>query len=383
MRTDFGVRTADWKNRIGETDFEHRAKPMNRKSCRQFPSRFVWHWKSALRSLKSAIRNPQFAILVGALFLVLCSSVSAQQQTKIPRIGYISGTGNASNQGPYVEALRQGLRELGYVEGKNFVIEFRGAEGKSDRMPSLVNELVQLKVDVLAVPTVSALRAAKQATNKIPIVMVTQVDPVATGLIDSLARPGGNITGLATLQRDLGGKRLELLAEVVPRLSRVGILRNPDEEVGSIGFKDYEAAARALKIRLQSLEARGSNPDLEGAFRAAVEGRADAVITITNGPLFRNSKRIADLALKNRLPSAYEGGTWVEAGGLMSYSANDLELYRRASTYVDKILKGAKPADLPIEQPTKFEFMLNLKTAKALNLTIPQSVLFRADRVIK
>jgi ABC-type uncharacterized transport system substrate-binding protein len=212
--------------------------------------------------------------------------------------------------------------------------------------------------------------------------MVTQVDPVAAGLVDSLARPGGNITGLATLQRDLSGKRLELLAEVVPRLSRVGMLRNPDDET-AIGFKDYEAAARALKIRLQSLNARGSDPDLEGAFREAVKGRADAVITITNSPLLRNSKRIADLALKNRLPSMYEGSTWVEGGGLMSYLANDLELFRRAATYVDKILKGAKPADMPVEQPTKFELVINLKTAKQIGLIIPQKVLVRADKVIR
>ena len=269
-------------------------------------------------------------------------------------------------------------------KGKNFEIEFRGAEGKPDRMPSLVTELVQLKVDVLVVPTAAgAIHAAKQATKTIPIVMVTLLDPVATGLVDSLAHPGGNITGLATLQRDLSGKRLELLKEVVPRLSRVGVLRNPDEESAVIGFKDYEAAARALKIQLQSLEARGSNPDLEGAFREAIKGRANAVVTITNSPLFRNSKKVTELALKNRLPSMYEGTTWVDNGGLMSYSANDLELFRRAAIYVDKILKGAKPADLPVEQPTKFEFVINLKTAKALNLTIPQSVLFRADRVIR
>ena len=319
-----------------------------------------------------------------AMLLALCVSAEAQPQAKIPRIGYISGTGDSSNPGPYVEALRQGLRDLGYVEGKNFAIEFRGAEGKPERMPSLVTELVHLKVDVLVVPTAGgAIRAAKQATKTIPIVMVTLLDPVATGLVDSLAHPGGNITGLATLQRDLSGKRLELLTELVPRLSRVGVLRNPDEQSGAIGFKDYEAAARALKIRLQSLDVRGPNPDLAGAFREAVKGRSNAVITITNGPLFRNSKRITDLALKNRLPSIYEGSTWVEGGGLMSYSANDLELFRRAATYVDKILKGAKPADLPVEQPTKFEFVINLKTAKALNLTIPQSVLFRADKVIK
>jgi putative ABC transport system substrate-binding protein len=318
-----------------------------------------------------------------ALLYALCLPVSAQQQTKIPRIGYVSGTGDATNQGPYVEALRQGLRDLGYVEGKNFVIEYRGAEGKPDRTPSLVTELVQLKVDVLVVPTALSILTAKQATKTIPIIMVTQVDPVATGLVDSLAHPGGNITGLATLQRDLSGKRLELLAEVVPRLSRVGVLRNPDEPTGAMGFRDYEAAARALKIRLQSLEVRGANPDLAGAFREAVKEHANAIITITNNPLFRNLKTITGLALKNRLPSMYEGSAWVEGGGLMSYSANDLELFRRAAIYVNEILKGAKPADLPVEQPTKFEFVINLKTAKALNLTIPQSVLFRADKVIK
>jgi putative ABC transport system substrate-binding protein len=335
-------------------------------------------------SIGRSERKKISSLALCALLYTLCLPVSAQQPARIARVGYISGTGSASNPGPYVEALRQGLRDLGYVEGKNFEIEFRGAEGKPDRMPSLVTELVQLKVDVLVVPTAAgAIHAAKQATKTIPIVMVTLLDPVATGLVDSLAHPGGNITGLATLQRDLSGKRLELLKEVVPRLSRVGVLRNPDEESAVIGFKDYEAAARALKIQLQSLEARGSNPDLEGAFREAVKGRANALVTITNSPFFRNSKRITDLALKNRLPSMYEGDTWVEAGGLMSYSANDLELFRRAAIYVDKILKGAKPADLPVEQPTKFEFVINLKTAKALNLTIPQSVLFRADRVIR
>ncbi len=333
---------------------------------------------------KSKIENLKWlGLSVIALVLVVTWAVAqAQQPAKVPRIGYVSGTGNASNQGPYVEALRQGLRDLGYIEGKNFVIEYRGAEGKSERMPILVTELVELKVDVLVL-TIGAILAAKQATKTIPIVMVTQVDPVATGLVDSLARPGGNITGLATLQRDLSGKRLELLTEVVPRLSRVGILRDAEGPVSSIGLKDYEAAARTLKIRTQPLDVRGPNPDLAGAFREAVKGRVNAVVTITNNPLFRNSKRITDLALKNRLPSMYEGSTWVDAGGLMSYSANDLELFRRAATYVDKILKGAKPADLPIEQPTKFEFVINLKTANALNLTIPQSVLFRADKVIR
>src|SRR5438034_5356002 len=225
--------------------------------------------------------------LLATILLTTAPAAEAQPQAKIARIGYVSGTGNASNQGPYVEALRQGLRDLGYIEGKNFVIEYRGAEGKSERMPILVTELVTLKVDVLVL-TIGAILAGKQATKTIPIVMVTQVDPVATGLVDSLARPGGNITGLATLQRDLSGKRLELLTEVVPRLARVGILRDAKGPVSSIGLKDYEAAARTLKIRTQPLDVRGPNPDLAGAFREAVKGRVNAVVTITNNPLIRN-----------------------------------------------------------------------------------------------
>ncbi len=351
---------------------------MDAKSSIRLPPSCSDNRKSKIQNLKW----PGLSVIAFVL-VVTWAMAQAQPQAKIPRIGYVSGTGDATNQGPYVEALRQGLRELGYVEGKNFAIEFRGAEGKSDLIPSIVAELVQLKVDILILPVLSALRAPKQATNKIPIVMVTQVDPVATGLVDSLAHPGGNITGLATLQRELSGKRLELLTEVVPGIARIGILRNAEGQVSAIGFRDYEAAARTVKIRVQSLEVRGSNPDLEGAFRKAVKMHANAIITITNSPLFRNSRRVADLALKNRLPSMCEGPTWVDAGGLMSYSANDLELFRRAATYVDKILKGAKPADLPIEQPTKFEFVINLKTANALNLTIPQSVLFRADKVIR
>jgi putative ABC transport system substrate-binding protein len=239
-------------------------------------------------------------------------------------------------------------------------------------------------MDVLVVPIRSAILAAREATKTIPIVMVTGRDPVADGLVDSLARPGGNITGLSTLSRDLGGKRFELLTEVLPRLSRVGILRNADEPSSAVGvFEEYQAAARALKIQIQSLDVRSPNPDLEGAFQTAIKGRLSAIITITSAPLFLQQRRIADLAIKNRLPSMYQGSTWVDAGGLMSYSTNDLEAFRRAATYIDKILKGAKPADLPIEQPTKFEFVINLKTAKQIGLTIPQKVLVRADRVIK
>jgi putative tryptophan/tyrosine transport system substrate-binding protein len=324
-----------------------------------------------------------FVLVFSILILVSPHRADAQEPAKVPRIGYVSGTGDPSNPGPYVEALRQGLRDLGYIDGKNIVIEYRGAEGKLDRVPSLVNELVQLKVDVLVVPIPGAIRAAKQATKTIPIVMVSGVDPVADGLVDSLARPGGNITGLSTLSRELIGKRLELLTEAVPRLSRVGVLRNPDEQTAVSAFKEYEAAARPLKIHLQSLDVRGPNPDLEGAFQTAVKGRASALITVTSGPLFLQRKRIADLAIKNRLPSMYQGSAWVESGGLMSYSTNDLEAFRRAAYYVDKILKGTKPADLPVEQPTKFELVINLKTAKALGLTIPPLVLMRAGKVIK
>jgi putative ABC transport system substrate-binding protein len=322
------------------------------------------------------------ALLVG-LALASFRPAVAQQPPKVPRIGYVSGTGNPSNPGPYVEALRQRVRDLGHIDGKNIVIEYRGAEGKPDRYPSLMNELVQLKVDVLVAPTLPAILAARQATKTIPIVMVTNTEPVAAGLIDSLARPGGNITGLSTLAQDLSGKRLELLTEVVPRLSRVAVLRDADSQNSAITFKEYEATARALKVQLQSLDVRGPNPDLEGAFQAAAKGRTNAIITITHASLFLQQKRIADLAITNRLPSMYHGSTWVESGGLMSYSTDDLAIYRRAATYVDKILKGTKPADLPVEQPTKFELAINLRTAKVLNLTIPPLVLMRADKVIK
>ncbi len=313
------------------------------------------------------------------MLFALCFPVGAQQ----PRIGWVSGSGDPNTPGPQVEAFRQGLRDIGYVEGKNIVVEYRYAEGKMDRIPSLVAELVQLKVDVLVSPNGPAVLAAKQATKTIPIVMVVVLDPVATGIVDSLARPGGNITGVSTLNRELSGKRLELLKEAVPRISRVGFLWDANTTGPNIGFKEYEGAARALKIQLQSLKVRGPNPDLEVAFQAAVKERANAVITVRTGVLNRYPKRIADLALKNRLPSMYEQRQYVEAGGLMSYSTNDAESFKRAAIYVDKILKGAKPADLPVEQPTKFEFVINLKTAKALNLTIPQSVLYRADKVIK
>jgi ABC-type uncharacterized transport system substrate-binding protein len=321
--------------------------------------------------------------LLTTVWLITVSIAEAQQPGKIPRIGYVSASGDSNTPGPQVEAFRQGLRDLGYIEAKNILIEYRYVEGKLDRVPSLVAELVQLRVDILVTTFTLATRAAKQATETIPIVMVVLVDPVATGFVGSLARPGGNITGLTTLSRELGGKRLELLNEAVPGISRIAVIWDADSATGAIAFKEYEAAARALKIQLQPLEVRGPNPDLDGAFQVATKARVVALIIITNPVLLHHAKQIADLAIKNRLPSMHEGSRYIEAGGLMSYSANDVDQYRRAATYVDKILKGTKPSELPVEQPTKFELVINLKTAKQIGLTIPQSVLYRADKVIK
>ena len=329
------------------------------------------------------MRTTILRVALCAMVLAFCSSAEAQESGKIPRIGYVRVVGVPSTPGPNVEAFRQGLKDLGYVEGKNIQIEFRYAEGKRDRVPSLVAELVRLKVDVLISGDDGSIRSAKDATKTIPIVMVINQDPVATGLVDSLARPGGNITGISRLTRELSGKRLELLTEVVPGLARVGILWDVTAEGPNISFKEYQAAAHALKIQLQSLEVRGPDPDLAGAFQSAVKGRAGALITIGNSLLNRHRKQITDYAIKHRLPSMYESSQWIESGGLISYSSSDAESYRRAAWMVDKILKGTKPADIPVEQPTKFELVINLKTARQIGLTIPQSVLFRADRVIK
>jgi putative tryptophan/tyrosine transport system substrate-binding protein len=324
-----------------------------------------------------------FRLALCASLFALCVPAAAQQPAKIPRIGFVGASGTSNDPRSNFNVFRQGLRDLGYVDGKNILIEYRNAEGKLDLIPILVDELVQLKIDVLVSTNPTAIRAAKQATKTIPIVMVSSVDPVATGIVDSLARPGGNITGLSLLARELSGKRLELLIEAVPGVRRVGVLWDADSSAAAIGLKEYEAAARALKVQLQPLEVRGPSPDLESAFQAATKGRASALIVVRTSVLNRYSKLIADLAIKTRLPSMFEVNAYVEVGGLMSYANSDSESFKRAAIYVDKILKGAKPADLPVEQPTKFEFVINLKTAKALNLTIPQSVLFRADRVIR
>src|SRR5215510_12158562 len=337
------------------------------------------------RSKNSALiaQHSVLSVALCTLFLAVCSPGLAQQPAKVPRIGYVSTSHDSKNPGPLLEAFRRGLRELGYSEGKNILVEYRYAEGNRKRIPEIVAELVQLKVDVLVSPVSPAIRAAKQATKTIPIVMVVSTDPVAAGFVESLARPGANITGLSLLTRDLSGKRLELFREAVPRLSIVGVLRDAQGPTSATAFKDYEAAARALRIPLQSLEVRGPNPDLERAFQAAANGHISAIITMTNLVLSRSEKRIADLAVKNRLPSMFEASHYVDAGGLMSYAGNDAESYRRAAVFVDKILKGAKPADLPVEQPMKFEFVINLKTAKQIGITILPTVLARADKVIK
>jgi putative tryptophan/tyrosine transport system substrate-binding protein len=302
-----------------------------------------------------------------------------QQPKKVARIGYIIGS---SPNGVTTEAFRQGLRELGYVEGQNIVIEYRYAEGKSGRLPDLAAELVRLNVEVIVAAGGSpAIQAARNATRTIPIVMTGLIDPVAWGFIASLDRPGGNITGLSHGGYELIGKRLELLKETVPRASRVAVFWNRPLAADLIS-KEMQAASHALGLQIQSLEVRGPN-DLEGAFRAAVKGRAGG-LTVGSGPVFgSNRNRILDFAATKRLPGVYPWREYVEDGGLMSYAPNLPDAYRRAATYVDKILKGGKPADLPVEQPTKFEFIINLKAAKQIGLTIPPNVLARADKVIK
>ena len=288
-------------------------------------------------------------LALSAMLLAPCWPIQAQQTKKVSRVGFLLQrvSPTPTTPDPFADAFRQGLRDLGYIEGKNILIEYRYAEGKRDRTSSQVAELVQLKVDVLVVRSISAIRVAKQASKMIPIVMVTTQDPVATGLIGSLARPGGNITGLTGLTRELSGKRLELLKEAVPGISRVGVLRNADSAEAANVSKHYEAAARALKIQLQSLDVRAPNPDYEGAFQAAAKGRASAIITVT-GPLTASyPKRIADLAIKYRLPSMYEGSNYVEAGGLMSYSSSDTESFRRAATMSTKFSKAQNPLTCP------------------------------------
>jgi putative ABC transport system substrate-binding protein len=324
-------------------------------------------------------------LVIAILVLVSFHLAEAQQAGKVYRVGTIRSIGGPArlSRSRNWNAFLQGLRDLGYIEGQNLLIEYRYGKGRLDRMPNLVNELVQQKVDVIVVTNQVAIRAAKKATKTIPIVMMSSIDPVAAGHVDSLARPGGNITGLTRLKGGLSAKRVELLKEVVPKMSRLAILWDPDGPGPTAAFKESEAAARVLKLDLQSLEVRGPNPDFENAFQAAKKGRRDALIIIGNPTITQHRKRIMKLVTRNRLPSMTPSLRWVEDGGLMSYQASRTDLARRAATYVDKILKGAKPADLSVEQPLKFVLVINLKAAKQLGITVPGSVLFQADRVIK
>jgi len=318
------------------------------------------------------------------LFVGLAGGVESQQPKKVPRIGYLSLLLPA-HESTRSEAIRLALRELGYIEGQNIAIEYRYAEGKRDRFPELAAELVRLKVDIIVAAGGDPLiLAAKNATKTIPIVMVGPgIDPVEAGLVESLARPGGNITGLTNIAPQLGGKRLELLKEAVPKVARVAVLYEPASRPSSLEVKEVlPVAARALRLTIQPLEVRSAD-DFERVFAALRKQRPDGFYVTTGGLMMANQKRIADLALKSRIPSMYQSREFVDAGGLMSYGADIADSYRRVAYFVDRILKGAKPTDLPVEQPTKFEFIINLKTAQQIGLTIPPELLARSNKLIK
>lgn len=308
-------------------------------------------------------------------------AVAEAQQKKVPRIGALL-SGSSSTAGHYVDAFRQGLRDLGYVEGQTITVEYLWAEGRSDRFADFAADLVRAKVDLILVWGTTAVIAAKQATSAIPIVFVAVGDPVGSGVVISLARPGGNVTGLATLGTEIAGKRLELLREIVPRIGRVAVLRNLINPVSASMLKETQIAAQALGVQLQVVEVKDPG-EFESAFSAMTKGRADALIVLGDPVFLSYRTRLGDLAAKHRVPAIYWDSQFVEARGLISYGVSITDLFRRAATYVNKILKGTKPTDLPVEQPTKFEFVINLKAAKQIGLTIPPNVLARADRVIK
>ncbi|HWO41363.1 MAG TPA: ABC transporter substrate-binding protein [Candidatus Eisenbacteria bacterium] len=330
------------------------------------------------------MKEPFIVPLCAAFLLAsLCLAEAQQAKSGIPRIGFIATTGTSDGPSPLLDEFRLGLRELGYIEGKNILIEHRYAEGRLDRMPILVNELVRERVDLIVAPNNVVIRAAKEATKTIPIVMITTVDPVAAGYVSSYAQPGGNVTGFANLSRALSAKRVELLKELLPKMSRMGVLWDADGPGPAIAAKEYEEAAKRFKLELKSLQVRGPNPDFSGAFQAAKAARVEALIVVGNALMYKHANQVFDLASKDRLPSMTEEGRFVRSGGLVSYGANLADLYRRAAEYVVEILKGAKPGDLPVKLPTKFEIFVNLKTAQELGVSIPQHVLIKADKVIK
>jgi putative ABC transport system substrate-binding protein len=315
-----------------------------------------------------------------ALLFALYPSAEAQQQAKVAKIGWLAV--RPASAAFAIESFQREFNKLGYVDGKNIVFEYRYAEGKLDRLPALADELVRLKVDVIIAPNTPAAVAAKNATKNIPIVFIDVTDPIAAGLVDSLPRPGGNITGFTTIASVLAGKRLELLKETIPKLSRVAVLWNPQDSSSAQSWKESQLPARELGLQLHSMEVSSADK-YEAVFKEATKARSGALAWMSSPLGSANQRLTVNLAEKYRLPAIYVRRAVVENGGLMSYGINLDEAFRRAAVFVDKILKGMKPADIPVEQPTKFEFAINLKTAKALNLTIPQSVLFRADKVIK
>ena len=329
------------------------------------------------------MKKKVFCLTLTAILFALCGSASAQQPKKVPRMGYLSNSDSAA-ESTRAEAIRLALRELGYIEGQNIATEYRYAEGKLDRAPELAAELVRIKVDIIVTGGAIAIRAAKNATKTIPIVMMGQgIDPIEAGLVDSLARPGGNVTGVTNLMGELAGKRLELLKEAVPKVARVAVLYDPAIPGSLREVKEaLLVAARALGLTIQPWEVRDAG-GFEKVFAALNKQRPDGLYVPTSPLMFANEKRIVGFALKSRLPSMYTRREFVDAGGLMSYGADLANSYRRVAYFVDRILKGAKPADLPVEQPTKFELVINLKTAKQIGVTIPPEVLARATRLIK
>jgi len=338
------------------------------------------HMDSPSDNRKSKIKNPKFALVVDAMLLALCFPAAAQQQAKVSKIGWLSPSSAAS--ATTIELFLREFRKLGYVEGKNIAFESRYADDKLDRLPALAGELVRLKVDVIIVSGSAATVAAKKTTSTIPIVFLSLPDPVALGLVDSLARPGGNVTGFTIITAVLAGKRLELLKKTIPKLSRVAVLWNPQNPGNALNWKESQLPAREMGLQLHSMEV-SSAEKYESAFKEVIKARSAALAVMQDPLTLSNQKKIADLATKNRLPAIYPRGDFVESGGLMSYGADQGEPYRRIASMVDKILKGTKPADIPVEQPMKFEFVINLKAAKQIGLTIPPNVLARADKVIR
>ena len=319
-----------------------------------------------------------FGFALAAMLLTLSLPTEAQQPTKVPRIGYLA-QGATSSSSSNLKAFREGLRQLGYVEGQNIIIEYRYAESRTERFPDLVADLVRLKVGVIVASGTQANLAAKKATGAIPIVMANSDDPLGSGLVESLARPGGNVTGFSSMGQELGGKRLELFREAFPKVRRLAVLWHT---AANPAFRETQTAAQTLGFKILSSEVRGAE-DLDSAFALLTRERSDGLFTVSSAFMTVNRKRIVEFAAKNRLPAIYHNEQFVEDGGLMSYATSIRDLHRRAAKYVDRILKGAKPADLPVEQPTKFEFVINLKTAKQVGINIPQSVLYRVDKVIR